>query len=180
MKTKIINFISGPSGGKSIITSETFVQMKVRGHSVEIVPEYAKKLVWDEDWELLNDQYYVSNQQFKLLQAVYEKMPFVITDGSLLHGLVYNKINPDNTSNIEKTERAILDWFNKFDNIVIFLERNNDVKYETAGRIQNEDEAKKIDKLLKEELLMKKIPFYRFDSDLSNVFKICNLIEGIK
>jgi hypothetical protein len=112
MKTKIINFISGPSGGKSLFTSALFIELKLRGYSAEIVPEFAKKLVWEEEFELLNNQYYVSNQQYKLLKAVNGKIPFIITDGSLLHGIVYNKINTENTSNIEKTEKAILNWFN--------------------------------------------------------------------
>lgn len=179
MKTKIINFISGPSGGKSLCTYATVIEMKVNGYSAEIVPEFAKNLVWDEDFESLNNQYYVSREQYKLLKAVNGKIPFVITDGSLLHGLVYNKINPDNTSNIEKTEKAILNWYNQFDNIVIFLDRNPEHKYEFAGRLQNEEEAKKIDSLLESELKINNISFYRVKSDLSNIPEICELIKSL-
>lgn len=177
MKSKIVNFISGPSVGKSVFTASTFIEMKVRGHSAEIVPEFAKKLVWEKEFELLNNQYFVSHQQYKSIKSVNGAMPFIITDGSLLHGLVYNKINKENTSNIEKTEKAILNWFNEFDNLVIFLERNNSFPYEMAGRLQSEKEARDIDALLEKELLLHGIPFVKIQSDLNNTEMICDLIE---
>jgi hypothetical protein len=60
------------------------------------------------------------------------------------------------------------------------LDRNHNLKYEQAGRIQNEDEAKRIDFLLQGELLIKEIEHRRFFSDLKNVNQICDFIESIK
>lgn len=176
MKSKIINFVAGPSIGKSIFTSLIFADIKMRGYSSEIVPEFAKKLVWAKEFELLNNQYFVSNQQYKDIKAVNGHIPYIVTDGSLLHGLVYNRNNPENTSNIEKTEKAILKWYSEFNNIVFFLERNPDVKYEQEGRIQTEEEAIQIDFLLKDILKEFNIPFISMKSDVSLVSKISDII----
>ena len=59
-----------------------------------------------------------------------------------------DNIDKDNISNIDKTEKYILDCFSKFNNINIVLDRISR-KYETEGRIQTEDEAKDIDIILK-------------------------------
>ena len=82
--SKIINFIAGPSVGKSVMTSLIFSKMKIKGYNCEIVPEYAKQLVWTEEYELLNNQYHVSYYQNKLLNALKDKTDFIITDGCLL------------------------------------------------------------------------------------------------
>ena len=44
--TIIINMISGPGSGKSVLAAELFVEMKKQGYNVEFLQEYAKKLVW--------------------------------------------------------------------------------------------------------------------------------------
>ena len=174
--THIINFISGPGVGKSVMTSLTFAKLKMMGLNVEIVPEYAKQLVWTEEFDLLNNQYHVSYYQHKLLKALNNKTDLIVTDGCLLHGLVYNMINPDNTSNKDKTEKAILDWFNESNNINIYLERNPIISYQTEGRIQSETEAIHIDNLLKFQLFNNKIEFKSFISSEDSMMDILKYI----
>ena len=177
MTTTTINFIAGPSVGKSVMTSLVFAKLKMKGFNAEIVPEYAKQLVWTEEFELLNNQYHVSYYQNKLLKALDGKTDLIITDGCLLHGLVYNMINPDNTSDKDKTKTAILNWFNSSNNINIYLERNPKILYEDAGRIQNENEAIHIDNLLKFQLFDNKIDYKSFVSDENNISDIINYID---
>jgi len=162
-KTKIINLVAGPGVGKSVLTSLIFANLKILGESSEIVSEVAKSLVWKNMLEDLNNQYYVSKEQFKLLNGLNGKVEYVITDGSLIHGLIYNKINPNNICNLEKTEKAILDWFNSFNNIVYYIKRPNNMKYEEEGRIQNEEEAKYVDLLLKKVMDTNKIKYKVFN-----------------
>lgn len=173
----VINFISGPSTGKSVMTSLIFAKMKMKGYNVEIVPEYAKQLVWTEEFDLLNNQYHVSYYQNKLLKALDGKTDFIVTDGCLLHGLVYNMINTNNTSDKDKTKKAILDWFNSSKNINIYLERNPNIKYEQEGRIQTKEEATHIDNLLKFQLFDNKIDYVSFISSEENVDSIIAHIE---
>lgn len=166
-KTYLINIIAGPSCGKTTICSLLFAKLKIKGFVVEYVQEFAKSLVWTENYDLLNNQYYVTQTQFNLMKQMIGKVDFIVTDGSLLHGLYYNRHNKDNISNIEKTETFILNSYNQFNNINIFLERGN-FPYEHQGRIQNEDEAKEIDVILKHMLKQSNINFECMKSDASD------------
>lgn len=175
--TTVINFIAGPGVGKSVMTSLVFAKLKMMGYNTEIIPEYAKQLVWTEEFELLNNQYHVSYYQNKLISSLMNKTDIVVTDGCLLHGLVYNMINPDNTSDKDKTKHAILNWFNSFKNINILLERNPDLVYQQEGRIQTPDEAIHVDNLLKFQLFDNKIEYQRFKSSEDTVPEILRYIE---
>ena len=152
-KTYIINLVAGPGVGKSTIAADIFVKLKKKKFVTEIVLEKAKELVWKEDFELLNNQYLVSKIQNDLFMMYKGKVDFVVTDGSLLHGLVFNKINKDNISNILKTENAIIKWFQSHKNITIYLERNIKIPFENAGRLQKLESSQEIDKLLIEDLI---------------------------
>ena len=175
-KTYLINLISGPCGGKTTMASLLFVKLKILGHSAEYVQEYAKELVWTKDFETLNNQYYVTNKQYKLFSQMNNVVDFIVTDGTILHGLYYNRHNIDNTSNICKTEKFILDCHNKFNNINIFLERG-DFEYEQHGRIQSATEAKEIDVILKHMLGLHKIPYVTFVSDVEKIDDIVTYIQ---
>lgn len=182
--TKIVNLISGPGSGKSAFTGLILGYLKMNGYSAEIVYEYAKQLVWLKKFDELNNQYHVSSTQYNLFKSINGSVEYVITDGSLLHGLIYNKTNTDNVCDVFKTEQAILKWYNEFNNVNIFLERNEKIEYEQNGRIQTLEESKKLDELLKSFLNFYKIPFYTiktedFDVRKNNfdINKILNLIN---
>lgn len=176
-KTILINLIAGPCAGKTTICALLFAKLKLLGHVVEYVQEYAKHLVWKKNYELLNNQYYVTQTQANLMENMVGSVDYIITDGSILHGLYYNRHNKNNICNIEKTEKFILDKYNSFDNINIFLERGNH-KYETQGRIQTEDEAKEIDIILKHLLKQSSIDFKLFKSDVDDN-NLNNMIDHI-
>ena len=176
-KTYLINIISGPSAGKTVTCALLFAKLKIMGYVVEWVPEYAKSLVWTRNFELLNNQYYVTQTQFNFMKQMNGIVDFIITDGSILHGLYYNRHNKDNISNIEKTEKFILDSYKQFNNINIFLERGT-FPYELQGRIQTEEEAKEIDVILKHLLIQSGIKFDCMKSDDSDD-NLNNIIQFI-
>jgi tRNA uridine 5-carbamoylmethylation protein Kti12 len=157
-KTIVVNLIGGPSSGKTTLAAYLFYKLKIRGKLVEFVPEVAKGFVWRGQFDVLNNQHYVSTEQYNMLMSLDGKVDIIVTDGSLLHGLYYNRINVDNTSNVDKTEQMILANFAKFRNINIFVERG-DYPYETSGRYQMEGEARQIDAVLKHLLDKKKIEY---------------------
>ena len=177
-KTKIINIVAGAGVGKSVLASQIFHQMKIDGCSIEFVGEYAKELVYEKNFELLNNQHYVSYKQKEMLKALVGKVDYIVTDGSILHGLVYNILHKDNISNIEKTEKKILEFYNEFDNITFFLQRNKNYDYENNGRIQTFDEAIKIDSILEDMLKKHKITYKSFFNSKENFTKIMNYIKS--
>lgn len=128
--------------------------------TAEYVCEYAKDCVYEDRLNILkNDQFYIfAKQNHKLLMIKNnEKCPdFVITDSPLILSNIYGEIN-NTISDAFKT--VVLDTFNSYNNINYFIERGDDVKYEVNGRIQSEEEAKKIDEKVIKYLLENNINF---------------------
>ncbi|QYB17583.1 hypothetical protein PV-S19_0219 [Pacmanvirus S19] len=172
----VINIIGGPGAGKSCVTYLLYARLKMCGHIVEHVPEYAKKLVWAKKFSVLDNQYHVSTKQYESIKSVYDSVEYVITDGSLLHGLYYNKFNKNNVSNVEITHTKILEYYNDFNNINIYLTRG-DFKYEQAGRIQTEEEAISIDTELMKILKESNISYVVIKNDQNVVDKIISYLN---
>jgi nicotinamide riboside kinase len=149
MNAKVINIVAGPGVGKSVLTAQLFARFKIDGFNIEFVGEFAKELVYKEEFGLLNNQHYVSFKQRDMLKPLESKVDLIITDGSILHGLAYNILHQHNISKLEPTEQKILNYYYEFDNITILLKRNSDYSYQEEGRIQKIEEAKRVDRVLK-------------------------------
>ena len=166
--TIVINMLSGPGSGKSTLAAELFVKMKKSGYRVEYLQEYAKKLVWQKDFEMLNNQHLVSYKYYQSIVAMKGCVDFIVLDSSLLNGLWYNRHNPENLSNIEKTEAIILKYCSEFSNLNFFINRGN-YQYEHVGRIQTEEEACRIDQEIKVILKDLSVDYVELNMDEGNV-----------
>lgn len=175
-KTKVVNFISGPSCGKSTLSAMVYAELKMMHKSVEIVPEVAKWLIYRGELETLNDQYYVSSEQYKQIKALEGKVEYVIGDSGILTGLYYNRAYKSNMSDVKKTEQLILEKNNEFNNIYIYIERNCEFPFEKEGRVHTEEESKIVDVELKEMLREFNIPYKSFLSHRESVGGIVDYI----
>lgn len=144
-KTVIINLVASPCSGKSTLACSIFVHLKKLHLDVEYITEFAKDLIWEDRIDELNNQYYVSYQQYKILKNVYGKVDYIICDSPLAMSLFYNYYNGDNVSDVFKTSQFILDKMEEFQNSVyIFLRRNNELPYLQTGRIHTETQSAEI------------------------------------
>ena len=171
MRTKIINLVGSPSSGKSLIAALLFAELKMMHKRAEYVQEYAKTLVWQNRLDELANQYNVTTEQYKMIKSVNGKVEYICLDSPLLLGIYYNRYHPDNVSNVEKTEKMILEKMKEFDNIYIFIERNKEFPYEIEGRIHNEKESDDISIKLIEILKEFKLPYKSFRSSLTECRK---------
>jgi hypothetical protein len=176
MKTKVINFISGAGVGKSLMSALTFAELKMRHLKTEYVQEYAKTLVWQRRYEELDNQYQVSMEQYKMIKAVDGAVDYIVCDSGLLIGLFYNRYHKTNVCNVQKTEEMLLRKMSEFDNIYIFLERNPEFPFEIEGRMQDEEESKKIDTQFKELLHELDLPYKSFLSSQQSIPGIIDYI----
>jgi hypothetical protein len=179
MGSFVVNFISGPSVGKSLMSALVYAELKTLGYTTEYVQEYAKTLVWLKDFERLNDQYYVTKKQYEMIKALYtvDAIEYVVVDSSLWLGMYYNRVNKDNVSNVKKTDEMIKEKMKEFRNIYIVLERDPSIKYESHGRIQTYSESLIVDKEL---IVMLKELGVEYKIFKSNRESVKDIIEYIK
>ncbi len=186
-KALVVNLIGGPGCGKSVTAAQLFANLKkTTKYKIEYFQEYVKPLVWKaEDTthmersknaiEELNNQRSISNNIYQLLKIMSSQLDIIITDGSIFHGLHYNRVNIYNKSNQDKTETFIIDKFNEFNNLNILLNRGN-ITYEQEGRQQTYDEALYADIQLEFYLKKYNIPYNTMvvdnDADLLDMIKL--------
>lgn len=154
---KIINFFGGPGSGKSTTAAYVFSQFKMRGFGCQYVNEYAKDCVYQQRFALLQkDQLYIlakQNHKLKMLE-IGAKIDFAIVDSPLLLSNIYGHYN---NSVPQSFYKLVLDYFNSYDNVNFFIERNS--KFEANNRIHNQEESIKIDNYIKQYLVENNIAF---------------------
>lgn len=100
-KTIVINAFGGPGAGKTTACLDITSMLKKRGFIAEYVQEYAKELVWDKNFEMLNgsekNQKIILNEQQKRMDRLMGKVDFIVTDAPLLLNSIYLD-SPDKTA----------------------------------------------------------------------------------
>lgn len=140
--TVIVNLIGGPGCAKSTVAAGVFERLKKSGHSAELVTEYVKDIVYDNNQMELQDQFLITAQQNHRLLRLKDKVDFVICDASLLNGIVYDKYH--NCSN-DNFHNYIIELYKSYNNTVFMLPRPD--SYSPQGRMQTISEAIQIDNL---------------------------------
>jgi len=140
----LINLLGGPSVGKSSTAFGLMYLMKIRGYTVEYIPEVAKGIVWRKEYHLLDNQRYLVEEAHTLISQINDSVDYIVLDGPISLSLYYNRhYKPENYS--QELDQFILEKHNEFKTVNVFLKRDDSIKYEQAGRFQNEKEAKDID-----------------------------------
>lgn len=136
---KVINLYAGPGSGKSTTAAGLFHVMKLMSLRVELVTEYAKELVWDQQYSILSDQLQLlAEQHRRVSRLVQHGVEWVVTDSPILLNLAY--VVPGYFQNFPHLVEEI---HNSYDNINFFIKR---VKpYETVGRTQSFEQAQQKD-----------------------------------
>ena len=162
---KIINFFGGPGTGKSTTSSGLFYQMKKNNLNCEYVTEYAKELVWEERFNIINnDQLYILARQHRYIDRLRDKVDYVVTDSPLLLSAIYADHNKGQNNLLKDDEglllfqSLVLRLFNKYDNYNFFL-LTTEFQYWMTGRIQEKTESTVLDEKIFDFLVENKIRF---------------------
>jgi hypothetical protein len=153
----VINLFAGPGVGKSTTAAKVFADLKMKGVNCEMALEFAKDKVWEESFKTMDDQIYIFGKQFHKIWRLKDKVDVIICDSPLPISIVYDK------ENSEAFHSLIMEQFNKFKNFNFYLKRS--AIYQKEGRIQTEEEARKIDGTVRNVLIDYKIPFVTLDID---------------
>lgn len=165
---KVINLFGGPGCGKSTLAALLFAELKMLGFNCEMALEYAKDKVWEESYHTLDNQIYVFGKQHHRMFRLKENVDIIITDSPLVNSILY-----DSTNNSMLRELVLFE-FNKYQNYNFLIERPN--IYDTNGRMQSEEEAKKLDSQVEELLLKNNIQFGKIAYGHNGVKQIVDLI----
>lgn len=141
MKTLVVNLFAGPGAGKTTCAWEIASQLKKRGINTEYVPEYAKELVWDENYKALADQEHIFEVQANRINRLIGKVDVVVTDSPILFSEIYGINNSNNF------KQRIWEEHDSHKNFNLFINRG--LRFEQQGRIHNLTESKEIDNKIK-------------------------------
>lgn len=142
--TTYINFIGGPSSGKSTAALYTAHRLKTLHQKTELVPEVAKDLVWEKREGTLKIQPYVTIKQYRNIIRLDGQVDYVVTDAPVIMGIVYGRYHSRDLPPSYGT--FLSELYAMSDNRTIFLER--EFPYQTYGRHQDEDGAKQVDEMI--------------------------------
>jgi hypothetical protein len=175
--TQIINIIGGPGCDKSLFSAAIILYLNLHHKSVETIPDFAKSLVWQRNFEVLKNQYFIAQRQFEMLSLLDGQVQFLITECSLPQVLYYNETYADNICDIGKTRAQILAWYGQHNNVNIFVERG-EKKYVHTGRFQDETQARSIDIGLRELLTRENMPYTSLPPDVDTIHAFAASLLG--
>jgi nicotinamide riboside kinase len=159
-KLTVINMFAGPSVGKSATAYQLAGKMKASGLKAEYVEEFAKGEVWESKHHIFTEQdYFLAGQHRLIRRLVRHDIDFAVMDSSMLLGLAYI---PEWFPASFKP--FLLDVYNSYDNVNIYLDRNPNIPYVQAGRNQSPEEAYQKDKEILALLDGENIKYRRFMS----------------
>lgn len=159
--TIVINAFAGPGAGKTTSCLEVAEKLKKQGFVTEYVQEYAKELVYDNNFIMLDGhyehQFAILNEQMKRINRLYGKVDFIVTDSPILLNNTY--LNEDkNTEVYSAYSDSVNKLYGLYNNFNYFLERDTSV-FEKEGRIHNLEQSIAIDNELKNMLHNNQIDF---------------------
>jgi hypothetical protein len=166
--TKVINIIGGPGSDKSLYSAAIILYLNLRNKTVEVIPNYAKTLVWQRNFEVLKNQYFIAQRQFEMINMLDGQVQFLINECSLPQVLYYNENYEDNICDLAKTRTQILDWYKQHNNVNLLVERG-DKKYVHTGRFQDEEHARQIDRGLRATLVREGLRYTSIAPDVNAI-----------
>lgn len=150
--TIVVNLFGAPGSGKSTLAAYIYSKLKMFGMEVELVTEFAKDKVWDDNPEALGYQAYIFGEQSYRMDRLKSKVDVIVTDSPLPLSIIYNS-DPRLGDSFNK---VVLDVYNSYINLNYFI--NNEGKYNNKGRIHSEDEAKELADNIKTMLDSNRVP----------------------
>ena len=144
MNTLVVNAFGGPGVGKTTACWHIASELKKKGILTEYVSEYAKELVYEERFDMLDDsmknQTLILCEQDRRIKRLIGKVSVIVTDSPLPLSIIY--ANDKN----EDFVKMVLKEYNKYNNFNLVVLRNKQQEYQHAGRKESYEESIKKDR----------------------------------
>lgn len=142
----VVNLIAAPGTGKSTIAAGIFEKLKWNNVNAELVTEFAKDKVWEENPAPFKDggQLYLLGKQFYRMHRCRDSVDVIVTDSPLCLASYYLRQihDPQVITDVKSFDNIVKNLIDSFDNMNFFLNRKK--KYNPKGRFQTEEESDKI------------------------------------
>ena len=131
----LVNLFGAPGAGKSTGAAYIFAQLKMAGVNCELVTEFAKDKVWEENKAVFDNQAYIFGKQYFKISRCADKVDVIVTDSPLLLSLIYNE-NPTLGEEFNMLVRRV---HHSYKPLNFYLTREK--PYNPVGRHQTEKES---------------------------------------
>ena len=131
----VVNLFGVPGAGKSTGAAYVFSKLKMRGINAELVTEFAKDMVWDENRKVLTNQEHIFGSQSYRLDRLRDKVDVVVTDCPLFLTAFYNK-SPVLGKEFNTVVKKVFDTYNNMNFFIYQLRDFNEV-----GRVHTKEQA---------------------------------------
>lgn len=143
----VLNAYGGPGSGKTTACMEICAKLKKLGYNAEYVQEYAKDLVYDKKFSLLDGtqehQFEILKEQTHRIDRLYGQTDFIVTDSPVLLNLIYNQeLTPEYAAGVN-------DLYNQYENFSFFIRRDEN-SFQKEGRIHDFEQSKEKDMQIKQ------------------------------
>ena len=166
MGALIVNLFGVPGACKSTGAAYIFSRLKMLGVNAELVTEFAKDKVWENNEEVFNNQAYIFGKQSFKISRCANKVDVVITDSPLPLSIFYNN-DPLLTENFNA---SVMDVFNGYRNVNFLLTRTK--PYNPVGRQQTEKESDEMKKPLVDLLTKRGITYMEIPGEIAGYDEI--------
>lgn len=140
----------------------------MQGINAELITEFAKDKVWENNEEVFKNQAYLFGKQSYKISRCKDKVECIITDSPLPLSIFYN--NDEILG--EDFNRTVMNVFNSYNNLNYLLIRTK--LYNPAGRHQTEEESDKLKAPMISLLNNRNIPYVEITGDIDGYQKIIN------
>ena len=162
----VVNLFGVPSAGKSTGAAYIFAKLKLYGINAELITEFAKDKVWENNEEVFKNQAYLFGKQSYRMSRCRDKVDVIVTDSPLPLSIFYNK---DDVLG-EDFNRTVMNVFNSYNNLNYLLLR---VKpYNPIGRHQTEEESNALKQPMVDLLNDRDIKYTEHDGSVEGYEKI--------
>ena len=169
----VVNLFGVPGAGKSTGAAYIFAKLKLSGINAELINEFAKEKVWENNAEVFKNQAYLfGKQSYKMIRCK-DKVDVIVTDSPLPLSIFYN-----NDSVLgEAFNTTVMNVFNSYNNINFLINRAK--PYNPAGGHQSEEESNELKAPLVELLKNRNIKYNEYNGTEPDYNVIVNYVLSI-
>lgn len=153
----VVNLFGPPGAGKSTGAAYVFSKLKLAGVNAELVTEFAKDKVWEDNKLALANQAYLFGEQYYRLTRLDGKVDVAVTDSPLLLSNFY--VNDVVLG--DEFEELVKKVFLSFTSLNAMIKR---VKgFDPVGRIHNEQQSDTLFTIMKNYLDRNCVEYNQYD-----------------